>query len=93
MAAEDPNALLCSDSKLFNPAASDDQNLTESLLEDAFSFACSFVKNRPITVAADTGDVSMTEESKQGGAGCVSKGPSEHAETLKLYEINFEEVE
>jgi hypothetical protein len=67
------------------------ENLTEKLLEDAYAFAGSFIKNRPMKRDED---VSMVEESKEGSGGAgVWKTESEYADTLRLYEINFDEVQ
>jgi len=63
--------------------------LTEGLLEDAYAFAGSFIKNRPMKKDED---IKMVEESKSGGAG-ILRTESEYADTLRLYEVNFEEVQ
>jgi HECT-domain (ubiquitin-transferase) len=64
--------------------------------DDAYAFATSFVKNSPTSVSSD-GDHVMKEEQKQGGAGQIKhhiKGyhESENADTLRLYEVDFEIV-
>jgi hypothetical protein len=60
--AQDPNSLLCSDARsLSKEDLLVAERLNETLLEDAYAFASSFIKNRPKSAE---GDVTMSEESK-----------------------------